>query len=110
MRHHEIPPRAIPKRDDTYLEILTQAVFQAGFSWQVVRAKWPHFRKVFKGFRIVAVARFTPRDVERLVKDPGLIRNARKIRATVDNTRRQVDSVGGPKPHSICPILNGGRN
>lgn len=87
MRQHEIPPRAVPQRDDTYLEILTQAVFQAGFSWQVVRAKWPHFRQVFKGFRIVAVARFTPRDVERLVKDPGLIRNARKIRATVDNAR-----------------------
>ena len=52
-----------------------------------MHAKWPHFRHVFKGFRIAAVAGFTPRDLERLAKDPGLIRNARKLRATVENAR-----------------------
>ena len=87
MRPHEIPPRAVATTDERYFEILTQAVFQAGFSWQVVRSKWPHFRKAFKEFHIPAVAGFARRDVDRLLNDPGLVRNAKKIQATIENAR-----------------------
>jgi DNA-3-methyladenine glycosylase I len=87
VRLHAIPPRAVPKTDETYFEVLTQAVFQAGFSWEVVRTKWPHVRKAFKAFNIPAVARFDIRDVDRLLKDPGLVRNRKKIQATIENAR-----------------------
>ncbi len=91
MYRHVIPPRAIPRTDEKYFEVLTQAVFQAGFSWQVVRAKWPHFSTAFKGFKIPTVARFGYRDIQRLLANPRLIRNARKIQATMDNAQTLED-------------------
>jgi 3-methyladenine DNA glycosylase Tag len=82
-----IPPRAVPENDNGYLEKITQAVFQAGFSWQVVRNKWPNFVTAFADFNIDAVAAFTDEDVERLVEDKGIVRNGRKIEATIYNAR-----------------------
>ncbi len=87
MYDYHIPPQRRPKSDDGYLEILSQSVFQAGFSWEVVRSKWPNFRKAFYGFRVAAVARMTPRDVTRLMQDPGIIRNSAKIMAVMENAR-----------------------
>lgn len=87
MYSYHIPPRKRPKSDDGYLEILAQSVFQAGFSWEVVRKKWPNFRKVFHNFKIAKVARMTPRDVARLMRDSGIIRNSAKITAVIENTR-----------------------
>jgi DNA-3-methyladenine glycosylase I len=92
-----IPPRKKPADDDGYFEVLTQAVFQAGFSWQVVRDKWANFRRAFDGFDIEAVARYDTRDVDRLVADAGIVRNARKIEATIENAqimREIVDEHG----------------
>lgn len=82
-----IPPRAVPANDAGYFEKITQAVFQAGFSWEVIRQKWPNFQRLFAGFDVNAVANFTPEDVERLLEDPGIVRNGRKIEATVRNAR-----------------------
>ncbi|MDP3727576.1 MAG: DNA-3-methyladenine glycosylase I [bacterium] len=87
MYEYHIPPRKRPKNDDGYLEILAQSVFQAGFSWEVVRRKWPNFRKAFHQFKIERVARMTPRDVARLMRDPGVIRNSAKILAVIENVR-----------------------
>ncbi len=87
MPRHEIPPRAIPRNDNRYFEVLTQAVFQAGFSWAVVRAKWPNFRKAFRNFDVAAVARFGGRDLARLLADPGLVRNRKKLEAALENAR-----------------------
>ena len=90
---HEAPPRQKPTDDDGYLAVLTQAVFQAGFSWQVVRDKWPNFRRAFDEFSIDRVARYDDRDLDRLLADEGIVRNGRKIQATIDNARTLRDLV-----------------
>jgi DNA-3-methyladenine glycosylase I len=84
---HEHRPGQKPERNSGYFEKLTQAVFQAGFSWKVVRSKWPNFQEAFDGFEIDRVASYDERDVERLLADEGIVRNARKIQATIENAR-----------------------
>ena len=74
-----------PKNDNEYFEVLSKAVFRAGFSWEVVELKWPNIKKGFIGFDIKAVSRFDHRDIDRLLTDPKMIRNGRKIKATIDN-------------------------
>jgi DNA-3-methyladenine glycosylase I len=66
---------------------LTKAVFQAGFSWRVVRDKWPNFVRAFDGFDLAAVAGYGQPDIERLVADTGIVRNRRKIEATIHNAQ-----------------------
>jgi DNA-3-methyladenine glycosylase I len=84
---HEIPERKRPADDSGYLEELTRAIFQAGFSWRVIRDKWPNFRRAFDNFQIEAVAGYGEPDIERLVADAGIVRNRRKIEATISNAR-----------------------
>jgi len=83
----EIPPRRKPEDNNGYLEELTKAVFQVGFSWRVIRDKWPHFTHAFDGFDIASVAGYAEPDLERLLADKGIVRNRRKIEATVQNAR-----------------------
>lgn len=92
-RAYEVPPRAVPDNDAGYFEKLTQAVFQAGFSWQVIRSKWPNFKQAFAQFDVDRVAAFTPVDVERLLEDKGIVRNGRKIEATIRNARVCQDLI-----------------
>lgn len=80
-----IPPRKVPESDDGYLEEMTRAIFQSGFSWKVVDQKWPSFREAFEGFSVERVAQFDDRDVDRLLQDEGIVRNGRKIEATIKN-------------------------
>jgi DNA-3-methyladenine glycosylase I len=87
MAEYEVPPRAVPENDAGYFEKITQAVFQAGFSWQVIRTKWPNFQQAFAGFDVDTVAQFTDEDLERLVEDKGIVRNGRKIKATITNAQ-----------------------
>lgn len=84
----EIPPRITPSDDNGYLEQMTRAVFQAGFSWQVVANKWPDFRQAFDAFDVDRVAAYGPEEVDRLLSDPGIVRNGRKIEATIANARQ----------------------
>jgi hypothetical protein len=81
----EAPKRIRPKSLANYLEVMTKAVFQSGISWQVVEAKWDGFQRALAGFDPEAVAALTPRDVDRLMKDASIIRNRRKLEATIDN-------------------------
>jgi DNA-3-methyladenine glycosylase I len=60
---------------------------QAGLSWRTVLAKRNHYRKVFDGFDADTIARYTPRRIEALLADPGIIRNRAKVEATVHNAR-----------------------
>lgn len=83
----EIPPRQRPSDDNGYLEELTKAIFQAGFSWAVIRRKWSGFQAAFDGFDVDTVAAYDLPDVERLLADPGIVRNGRKITATIANAR-----------------------
>ena len=87
MAEYEVPPRIVPENDAGYFEKITQAVFQAGFSWQVIRTKWPNFQQAFAGFDVDTVSRFTDEDLERLVEDKGIVRNGRKIKATITNAQ-----------------------
>jgi DNA-3-methyladenine glycosylase I len=90
---YHVPPRKKPSDDNGYFEVLTQAVFQAGFSWEVVRNKWDNFRAAFDGFDIETVARYGPYEMERLLEDAGIVRNGRKIEATIGNARVMRDLI-----------------
>ncbi len=81
----EIPPRIAPSDDSGYLEELTKAIFRSGFSWRVVRQKWPNFQKAFDGFDVGKVAGYGVEEISRLFEDPGIVRNQRKILGTVEN-------------------------
>ena len=74
----------IPVRDSrTLWELLMLEGFQAGLAWIIVLRKRDAFRKAFKGFDPVKVARFKEADIERLLQDPGIIRSRAKIEATI---------------------------
>lgn len=81
----------VPVRDEIGLfERVTLEAFQSGLSWRTVLAKRPAFREAFHGFDPEAVAAMDERDVERLLGDARIIRNRRKIEATVTNARATV--------------------
>jgi DNA-3-methyladenine glycosylase I len=89
----EIPPRKKPANDNGYFEEMTKAVFQAGFSWRVIRDKWPNFQTAFDRFDIATVAGYGEPDLERLAQDKAIVRNRRKIKATVHNARVMWDLI-----------------
>src|SRR5258705_5611387 len=81
----QAPKQIDPQGLGDYFEVLTKTVFQSGMSWRVIESKWDGFREVFAGFDPEQVSRFTPDDVERLAADTRIVRNRRKIEATIDN-------------------------
>ena len=79
----------VPVYDDkTIFEFLVLESAQAGLSWLTVLRKRENYRKAFLGFDPKKVARFTKRDVARLLKNEGIIRNRAKIEAAINNARR----------------------
>jgi Methyladenine glycosylase len=87
------PPTIIkPEKLADYLEVITKAVFESGMSWRVVEAKWPGFREAFHGFEPEYVAGLSPDDVDRLTTDTRIIRNRRKIEATIHNAGAILDT------------------
>jgi len=82
----------VPLHDDRKIfEFLVLESMQAGLSWRTVLYKRENFHKAFKGFDPRRVARFTARDVERLMGDAGIIRNRQKIEAAINNARRFLE-------------------
>jgi DNA-3-methyladenine glycosylase I len=78
----------VPHADDTRLfEKLVLEGFQAGLSWITILRKREAFRKAFQGFDAGKIARFSERDVSRLMANEGIVRNRLKIEATVDNAK-----------------------
>jgi DNA-3-methyladenine glycosylase I len=76
----------VPLHDDRGLfEFLCLEGAQAGLSWRTVLAKREHYRKVFHNFDIARVAAMKDRELEKLLLDPGIIRNRLKVTATRDN-------------------------
>jgi DNA-3-methyladenine glycosylase I len=71
-------------------ERITLEAFQSGLSWRTILIKRERFRAVFAGFDPDAVAPFTGDDVDRLLLDAGIVRNRRKIEATVTNARATI--------------------
>ena len=87
VRYHD-EEWGVPVRDDrTLFEYLVLESAQAGLSWYTVLRKREGYRTAFAGFDPQAVAGFTSADVERLMAEPGIIRNRRKIEAAIGNAR-----------------------
>jgi DNA-3-methyladenine glycosylase I len=81
----------MPVRDEQGIyERITLEAFQAGLSWATILRKRPAFRKAFHDFDPHVVAGYGERDVERLLADPGIVRNRRKIDAAITNARATV--------------------
>ncbi|MBA3561189.1 MAG: DNA-3-methyladenine glycosylase I [Actinobacteria bacterium] len=81
-----------PAHDDRHLfEMLTLEGAQAGLSWLTILRKREGYRQAFAGFDLEIVARFGPREVERLVADPVIVRNRLKIESAVNNAARVLD-------------------
>jgi DNA-3-methyladenine glycosylase I len=85
MTHHSPMPR--PKDDDGYFEQMSRAVFLAGLNWNVIEKKWADIRRSLANFSIDAVAQFDDSDIDRLLKDEGMIRSAKKITAVIANAQ-----------------------
>jgi DNA-3-methyladenine glycosylase I len=82
----------VPLHDDQKLfEFLVLEGMQAGLSWSTILNKRENFRAAFHHFDVARVARYTPRDVERLLKNAGIIRNRLKIAAAIHNAQRFID-------------------
>lgn len=78
-----------PVADDRRLfEKLSLEGFQAGLSWRTILEKRERFRTVFHQFDFERIARFTARDIERLLRDTGIVRHRGKIEAVINNARR----------------------
>jgi len=77
-----------PSRDDRHLfEMLTLEGAQAGLSWQTILNKRAGYRKAFADFDVAKVARFTPAKIDRLLQDPGIVRNRLKVTSAVANAK-----------------------
>lgn len=81
------------KPDSYFLELMTRGIFQSGFSWKVIEAKWPGFIEAFKGFDVHACAFMDPEWFDALVKDTRIVRNAMKIKTVPENARFILNST-----------------
>lgn len=81
----------VPQHDDHRLfEKISLEGAQAGLSWSTILNKREGYRRAFSGFDPAKVARFTPAKIERLMLDPGIVRNRMKIESTVTNARAAI--------------------
>jgi DNA-3-methyladenine glycosylase I len=78
------------REEHLLLERICLEGFQSGLSWLTILRKRERFRAVFEDFQPELVARFGPRDVDRLLDDAGIVRNRAKIEATIANARATI--------------------
>lgn len=77
--------------DRVHFEFLILEGAQAGLSWSTILKKRDGYRKAFADFDPVKVAKFTPARIEKILKDPGIIRNRLKVNAAVNNAKRFLE-------------------
>ena len=83
----------VPSRDERHLfEMLVLEGAQAGLAWSTILHKRDGYRKAFAGFDAARVARFGPKDVERLLDDAGIVRNRLKIESAIANARAVLET------------------
>ena len=83
----------VPVHDDrTLFEFLILEGAQAGLSWITILKKRAHYRRVFDDFDPDKVARYTPRKVDKLLADPGIVRNRLKVESAVSNARAFLET------------------
>jgi DNA-3-methyladenine glycosylase I len=90
-RYHDTEWGRPARHDRRLFEKLVLEGFQAGLAWITILRKREHFRRVFHGFDPVVVAGFGPRDVRRLLADPGIVRHRGKIEAAIHNAARMLE-------------------
>jgi DNA-3-methyladenine glycosylase I len=92
VRYHD-EEWGVPSHDDRHLfEMLVLEGAQAGLSWITILRKRESYREAFAGFDAARVARFTPARVERLLGNPGIVRNRLKIEGTVRSARAFLET------------------
>jgi 3-methyladenine DNA glycosylase Tag len=74
-----------------WLSAMARCVFQAGFNWKVIEAKWDGFETAFEGFDPARVAHFHDDDLDRLLRDTRIVRNGAKIASVIENARFVCD-------------------
>ena len=77
--------------DERWLAMMTKCIFQAGFVWRVIEAKWPNFETVFDGFHPAYWAQVSPEVLTGLAKDERIVRNAQKINTVPVNAQMLLD-------------------
>ncbi|MBN1320604.1 MAG: DNA-3-methyladenine glycosylase I [Thermoleophilia bacterium] len=82
-----------PQSDQEYFGLLARAVFSAGLGPKVVESRWKEMGNAFHGFDPGRVGAMDEADVSRLLGDPGVIRNRRKIEAVIENGKRFVEKL-----------------
>ena len=102
LRYHD-EEWGVPSHDERHLfEMLVLEGAQAGLSWITILRKREGYRTALAGFDPERVARFTARDVNRLLKDPAIVRNRAKIEAAIANAKATLavqDELGGLDPY-----------
>jgi len=94
MRDYHDTEWGVPLHDDRGLfEFLCLEGAQAGLSWRTVLAKRTHYRKLFHDFEIARVAAMSDRELEKLLLDPGIIRNRLKVYSARDNARVALEAI-----------------
>jgi DNA-3-methyladenine glycosylase I len=84
----------VPEQDDRALyEKLVLDGFQAGLSWITILRKRENFRKAFDGFQPEKIARYSPKKIERLMQDAGIVRNRMKIEGTILSARAYLEAM-----------------
>ena len=99
----------VPLHDDTRLfEMLNLEGAQAGLSWHTVLIKRENYRKAFDEWDAKKIARYTDKKIEKLLQDPGIIRNRLKVMATIGNAKAflQVQKEFGSFDNYIWQFVN----
>jgi len=91
--YHDIEWGFPVDEDRRLFEKICLESFQSGLSWRTILAKRENFRAVFHNFDFKKVAKFTERDVKRLLKDEGIVRHRGKIEATINNAKKALEMV-----------------
>lgn len=99
----------IPKRDDKELyELLILEMFQAGLSWETILNKRENFRKAFSNFDIDEIINYNDEKIKLLEEEAGIIRNKRKIKAAINNSKifKEIQSEYGSFSNFIWSFTN----
>lgn len=100
-----------PQTDQEYFALLARAVFSAGLGPKVVESRWKEMGTAFHGFDPEAVKDMDETDVTRLLGDPAVIRNRRKIEAVIENARRFLGRTAEhPSFHTYLTGLGAGED
>ena len=92
-QHYHDNEWGVPLHDDRALfEFLTLEGAQAGLSWITILRKRDNYRAAFDNFDAAKVARYTARKVEKLLQDPGIVRNRLKVESTISNARAFLET------------------